>query len=90
MERRAVDRKEFTKALDFKASSFESSTFGKGKGFDISCHGLGILTDYRLQKGMVVRLVLPEYWHGTAIPVFAEVAWTRPLKKNLRAGLRFI
>ena len=91
VERRGVERKEFTRSLDFKASAFESAAvFGKGKALDISAQGLGLLTDYRLEKGMVLRLVLPEYWAGATIPVFAEVAWTRPLTERFRAGLRFM
>ena len=65
VERRGAGRKEFTRSLDFKASAFESAAvFGKGKALDISAQGLGLLTDYRLEKGMVLRLVLPEYWAG--------------------------
>jgi hypothetical protein len=91
LERRIVERKEFTKSLDFKASTFDSATIlGKGCVSDITAHGLGLVTDYGVEQGMVLRLVLPEYWAGTSIPVFAEVAWTRTMEKGFRAGLRFI
>ena len=91
VERRGVGRRKFTRSLDFKASAFESTAVcGKGKALDISAQGLGLLTDYRLEKGMVLRLALPEYWSGATIPVFAEVAWSRPLTECFRAGLRFM
>ena len=91
IDRRGAERKQFTRFLDFKASAFESATvFCKGKALDISSQGLGLLTDYRLNKGMVLRLMLPEYWAGATIPVFAEVAWTCPLTDRFRAGLRFL
>jgi hypothetical protein len=91
MERRAVERKEFTRSFDFKANSFgPAPVFVRSIGRDISSHGLGMMTEYRLEKGAVLRVILPEYWDGTTIPVFAEVAWTRPLGAGFSAGLRFL
>ena len=90
-ERRRVERKEFTKPLDFEASTFGSAmALGRGSSLDISSRGLGLLTEYRLERGMVLRLILPEYWGGTTIPVFAEVTWTRAVTGRMRAGLRFM
>lgn len=91
LDRRKVERKEFTKPLDFEASTFGSApVLGRVSSLDISSTGLGLLTDYRLEKGMVLRLIFPEYSGTTALPVFGEVIWTCRITERMRAGLRFM
>ena len=94
MEMRVTERTEFNRPLEFELSVTESSATGrarcKAQGLDISSRGLGLLTEYPLVKGMVVRLVLRADGVAVAVPVFAEVAWTDPVSDRLRAGFRFL
>ncbi len=86
-------RKEFSEPLEFELSAIEPGAPGgttcKAQGLDISSYGLGLLTDYPLVRGMVLRLVLPAH-ESAAVPVFAEVAWSDPVGGRFRAGLRFL
>ncbi len=91
MERRTAERKEFTRTLDFKVSTFESGTVAcRSQGADISSHGLGIVTDYRPAPGMIFRISIPVEDIGITLPLFAEVTWVSPVRAGFRAGLSFL
>jgi hypothetical protein len=58
---------------------------------DISEHGLGLETASVLQKGAVIKLLLPVGNVRATLPVFAEVMWSRPANGHYyRAGARFL
>jgi hypothetical protein len=57
---------------------------------DISAHGVQIVTDYPLKRGMVLRLGLPVSGAEISVPVFAEVAWALPTDNGFRAGLQYL
>jgi hypothetical protein len=93
MERRIVPRKTFRQSIEYDLGAAFSAS-GKGKhsahAQDISTHGLQILTDYPLKKGMVLRLGLLVSGVEISVPVFAEVAWAMPADKRFRAGLKYL
>jgi hypothetical protein len=97
MEKRMSVREDFNNPFEFELSATKSDSFGDAtchaEGVDISTHGLGLMTDYPLARGMVLRLVLPVRGVETTIPVFAEVAWARQADESgnqVRAGVRFL
>jgi hypothetical protein len=91
VERRTLERKEFTRALDFTVSTFQSGTMlSRGFGVDISCNGLGITSEYSPTPGTVLRISIPVEEIGIALPIFAEVAWVSPGREIFRAGLTFL
>jgi hypothetical protein len=88
-EQRIAERKKFTQALKLDISTIELGKMScESRGVDVSSHGLGIVSDYPLLEGMVLRISLPVNEMGIALPVFAEVAWVMPGRESLRAGLR--
>ena len=93
MERRAADRRGFEQSIEFDfgavAGKSDSKTC-KVKAQDICSDGLRVLSDYPLERGMVVRLGIPVSGHELQIPVFAEVAWVIPAEHRFKAGLRFL
>ena len=91
MERRIAGRKKFRQPIELALSATRPGLRRcKAQGLDINSHGLGLLTDYPLVKGTVLRLAIPASVAGTTLPVFAEVAWANPIIDGLRAGLRFL
>ena len=90
-------REDFNNPFEFELSAIGSCSLGdasrSAQGIDISTHGLGLMTDYPLARGMVLRLVLPVRGTETMIPVFAEVAWAGQADASgnrMRAGVRFL
>jgi hypothetical protein len=91
MEQRKAERKDFTRTLSFRVSTAESRIVICGsQGVDISSLGLGVLSDYRLARGMVLQLSLPIEEIGVTLPLFAEVARVSLARESFRAGLRFL
>ena len=93
MERRQMERKKFKHLLEFDlgaATGKNGNRKYKAQAQDISPEGLRILTDYPLEKGVVVKLGLPVSGLEMLLPVFAEVAWAAPVEKRFTAGLRFL
>lgn len=94
MDGRIAGRREFRRPIEFELSAIEAADTGAfmsvGLGLDINSHGIGMLADCPLVKGMIIRLSLPLNGCGTTLPVFAEVAWAVPEMDCFRAGLRFL
>lgn len=97
MEKRRSVREDFNNPFEFELSAIESCSSGdasrSAQGIDISTQGLGLMTDYPLARGMVLRLVLPVRGVETMIPVCAEVAWAGLADESgnqVRAGVRFL
>ncbi len=93
VERRAADRKGFECSIQFDPGAAAGKSRSKPcklQAQDICSDGLGVLSDYPLEQGMVVRLAMPVSGHELLIPVFAEVAWAVPANDRVRAGLRFL
>jgi hypothetical protein len=59
-------------------------------GVDISSSGLGVVTDYALKEGDVLKSRIPVIEMDTALPVYAEVVWSKPHNGKFRVGLRFL
>jgi hypothetical protein len=93
MERRREQREAFHHSVEYDLGSVFGAS-GKRKhaahARDISAHGLQILTDHPLKKGMVIRLDLQVSGVEISVPVFAEVAWAMPLDKGFKAGLKYL
>ncbi len=91
---RAAGRQVFSRPIEFELSATGAAGMGPtmsvAQGLDISSHGIGMLADFPLTKGMILRLSLPLNVAGAALPVFAEVAWAIPDSDYFRAGLRFL
>ncbi len=91
MEQRKSERKEFTRLLSFKVNTTESRIVICGsRAVDISSHGLGMLSDYRLVRGMVLQISVPVEEIGITLPLFAEVARVSMARESFKAGLRFL
>jgi hypothetical protein len=93
MERRMTERKAFDHLLQYNlgATAGESGdTIHIAQVQDICADGLGILTDYPLEKDAVIRVGLPAKGFEMLLPVFTEVAWVAPADKRYKAGLRFL
>ena len=93
MERRLTERKQFDCSIKYHLGA---AAGGSGHGTyiahaqNICTNGLGIRTDYMLEKGSVVRLEFPLNEPEILLPVFAEVAWTVSASNCFKAGLRFL
>ena len=61
-----------------------------GRCIDISNYGAGIVTEHALESSQVIKLYLPMKNTHTAIPVFAQVIWTKPDNGRTRTGVRFL
>ncbi|NWG13207.1 MAG: PilZ domain-containing protein [Acidobacteria bacterium] len=85
------ERKSFRQSIEFGISVLGAGDYAtfRGESLDISPDGLGLLSEYPLVQGMVVRLTLPVDGVGIPVPVFAEVSRVIPVGNRFRAGLRF-
>lgn len=91
-DRRLSNRRFFNQPLSFEISLIEGQfeiIKKDATGVDISSEGLGMTTDYVLNKGGVLKLYIPTAV-DTFLPVFAEVMWSMPADTRFRAGLRFL
>ncbi len=89
---RMSERKGFSRQINLEISALGTRDYAaiRGEAVDISTDGLGLLSEYPLIQGMVVRLALPVEGAGTSVPVFAEVSRAVPFRNLCRAGLRFL
>ena len=62
----------------------------EGVGVDLSSEGVGVFTDYPLDKGEVLKLHYPVNVGNASLPVYTEVMWTQAVNTHFRAGLRFL
>ena len=93
MERRTAERKGFGYSLEYDLGATAGESGIKthtALAQDICADGLGILTDYPLERGAVVRLGLPVSGLQIVLPIFAEVIWTVSANNRCKAGLRFL
>ncbi len=91
-EIRMSERRGFSHTVEFEMSAIGIRDYAmfRGEAVDISPDGLGLLIEYPLVRGMVVRLSLPVEAVGTPVPVFAEVSRVASFRNLYRAGLRFL
>lgn len=94
MEKRNNHRSSFPHPISFdmlggKGEEFENVSC-RGKGVDISEGGIGMITDQTLEKGMVIRVLLPTVEGGTAVPVFSVICWSEAAGPRFRVGLQFL
>ena len=93
MERRITNRKTFDQPLKLEISLRERSRGNiqqKVLATDICFDGLGLSTDFALNKGDVVKIRIPVQAADVDIPVYAIVVWSKPEKSNYRSGLFFL
>ena len=95
MDKRRERRKAFHHSIEYDLGSAFGAPGKNRKKYaahtrDISAHGLQILTDHPLKKGMVIRLDLQVSGVEISVPVFAEVAWSIPADKGFKAGLKYL
>jgi hypothetical protein len=92
-EKRLHDRKAFNQPLFFEISALgEESKNIRQNGIttNISSDGFGMITDYSLKEGSVLKTYLPVQGVDLSIPVFTEVMWSVPNGNLFRVGLRFL
>lgn len=85
--RRSSERKKIDKAIFIEAPA-QNSTI-PAYCIDISNGGMGVLTDYMLHRGLIVKIYFPVE-ENVMIPIFAEVAWSSAIESGYRNGLCFI
>jgi hypothetical protein len=91
VEQRMTERKEFKQELNVEISNVASAGgTSEARGVDLSSYGLGMISRYPLEQGMVLRISLPIHEIGISLPLFAEVAWAIPAREGMRAGLKFL
>lgn len=93
-ENRVVERTAFNQPVKFEMSIMESGRINNircdGQGVDISPNGLGMISACAFYKGEVLKLALPVDIVKTAMPVFAEVMWSKIENESCRVGLKFL
>ncbi len=86
-------RKTFRRSIPFEkiAGKLNQQNIKRsGISLDISDGGLGFNTDVSLEKGEIVKLLIPASKARITVPVFSEVIWARPANDHFRTGLRFL
>ncbi len=66
------------------------SLLRSGRGIDISSSGLGLETDFRPEKGTLLKLHVPLSGSDVRLPVLAQVQWVVAAGVMYRAGLQFL
>ena len=66
------------------------SLLRSGRGIDISSSGMGLETDFRPEKGSILKLLVPLSGSDIKMPVFAQVQWVVAAGVAYRAGLQFL
>ena len=93
MEKRQYERKEFNQPFSFEmsiAGDQLENVIHEATGVDISAYGLGLVTNYALKEGSVIKSRIPVSEVETSLPVYALVIWSKPANDNFRVGLRFL
>lgn len=87
MEKRAAERIPLNGKIDFLVPV---SDFREIKALSLSCNtvdisntGMGIVVDYPLEPGYVLKF-------DRFTPTFGIVRWSRKLNGNCRAGVQFV
>lgn len=57
---------------------------------DISPRGVGVVADFPLTEGQVLKLCMPSLKDGVALPCYGMVVWKKKLNGKTRAGLVFL
>jgi len=87
VEKRAAERIPFSDKIDFlvPVSDFrEVTTLSLTcSAIDISSSGMGIVVDYPLEPGHVLKF-------NNFTPDFGIVRWSRKINENYRAGIEFV
>jgi hypothetical protein len=86
-------RQEFNQPVSFETSVINGKIRNiryNGIVVDISDGGLGLKTDHALSQGSVLKFDIPIKDMDIAIPVFAQVLWSKPDDDQFRAGLSFL
>jgi len=93
-EKRYDTRTPLHQSVSFELSTMESGTLKnivqQGLGVDLSPGGMGMLTQYPLKGGEVVKIFFPLTEGETKLPVLTEVMWSTYCVGEFRAGLRFL
>ena len=91
---RSCSRKSIRKPVSFELSvmgaGHPKNILKSGVGVDLSPGGIGLTTDYPLNKGDVLKLFFPVNVGNASLPVFSEVVWTQAVNEQFRVGLRFL
>jgi len=94
IEKRRIRRKKFSHrlALDLVAEKAREvkNILIQGVGLDISQGGIGLVAEYPLKEGKLVRLFVPVQGKKTMVPVFSIIKWSKPMESQFRAGLQFL
>jgi len=92
---RLSKRTSFREAVGIEVSAASVDEAGvsllrSGRGIDISSSGIGLETDFRPEKGSLLKLHVPLSGTDIKMPVFAQVQWVVAAGIMYRAGLQFL
>jgi hypothetical protein len=94
VEKRGVEREPYTCAVIFDWTVRDKKLLGlmRGQGTIANIHacGIGMISDYPVSAGDVLKVYLPVEGTRILLPVFSEVRWARPAGNRFYAGIRFL
>jgi hypothetical protein len=94
MEKRLHPRKQLCDRIGLDLAREEEGNLIRistaGTGIDVSLGGMGIITDQALEKGRILKLLLPLFGDKIPVPVFSVIKWTERKDGSLRAGVQFL
>lgn len=94
VEKRGVDREPYNGAVIFDWTVRDKKLLGlmRGQGTIANIHacGIGLISDYPVSVGDVLKIYLPMEGTRILLPVFSEVRWARPAGNRFYAGMQFL
>lgn len=91
MEQRLQLRFPFKAPVSYQTLGASSSSLAQGQSLDISDGGISILDGLRLEKGVLIQMMLPISGSTVTVPVISEVRWSEATGSgSYRVGLRFL
>jgi hypothetical protein len=93
-EKRRSARSVYGRSIEYELSSIGLEELmpvkREGVGINISENGIGFFTDYPLKKDEVVKIYFPLSSMRMRLPIFARVAWAKPVENQFRVGMQFL
>jgi hypothetical protein len=94
MENRLHPRKKINNRIGFDLAEEKKGNFerisSQGVGIDICPGGMGMITDQTLEKGRILKLLLPLFNGEVNVPVFSIIRWTEKKEDEVRVGVQFL
>lgn len=94
LEKRGSDRWDLEQPVTFEltvlSAGILTNLMADGVGIDLSAGGMGLVTEYPLQGGEVLKIFFPVTQGEARLPILTEVMWAAPNASRYRTGLRFL